>query len=430
MRRILVSVGLIVLWIALVVGAVLAEAVWFAHPSLDRGDFAAIERHLVDELRAIEADRGLGCAALVLIRDGDVAAEHVFGVADAAQRTPVRVDETLFLVASVSKAVTAWGVLELVEQQKLALDEPVLPHLKRWRFEGSEAYRDAVTARQLLSHTAGLDDGLGYGGFGPGARVPAVEESLARTDDSTVGPPRAVRVAWQPGRAFAYSGGGYAVLQLLIEEVSGQAFASFMQTNVLQPLGMLRSSFDLDALVADGREKDLAASYDASLVAHPPRRYAAPSAVALWTTPRDIARFAIALADENPVLRRTTLDQAFEPQPGTGGTWGLGHELYVHSDRGGRIVGHSGGTPPAFGAMLRMNPATGNGFVLLVSGASGGANQLVHDWTWWESGQVTREAREQIVQDRLVPAAVAILVGALLIGCWPLLRRLRQRTMR
>jgi CubicO group peptidase (beta-lactamase class C family) len=427
-KRRLVSISLGLLWIALVVGVVLAEASWFAHPSLRRGELASIEQHLVAALDEAAADGEVGCAGLMLLRGGEVVAEHGFGFADAATRAPVRLDETLFQIASVSKAVTAWGVMALVEQGRIGLDEPVLPHLVRWRFPGSEAQAGAVTVRQLLSHTAGLDDGLGYGGFLPGERVQTLEESLTRPADSTVGEPRAVRIAWTPGRAMAYSGGGYAVLQLLIEELTGQPFDEYMRATVLRPLGMTRSSFDLDTLVAEGRQAELAPSYDGALQPQPPRRYAAQAPVALYTTPRELARFAAAFVRENPVLSRATLDQMLQPQPGTAGTWGLGLELYVESDQGGRVVGHGGGSPPAWGAMVRVNPATGDGFVLVSSGASGGLNQLVHDWTWWETGQVSPEARLQIVQNRSVPAAVILLLGLALITVWRVLacRRARQ----
>jgi hypothetical protein len=115
--------------------------------------------------------------------------------------------------------------------------------------------------------------------------------------------------------------------------------------------------------------------------------------------------------ESNPVLRASTLREMLRPQPATAGTWGLGHEVFVANAAGGHVVGHSGGSPPAWGAMLRVNPATGNGMALLVSGGRGATNRLPHDWVWWETGHVTAESRLQVVQDRAVPAAVAIVIG-------------------
>ena len=417
-HKVLAAMGSILLWALAVAAVVFAEAFWFAHPSVARGELASIENHLVEKLGAATENKKLGSAALVLVQGGKIAAEHSFGVANAETQAPVKSDQTLFLVASVSKAVTAWGVMKLVEEGKLGLDEPVMPRLKRWRFPGSDAHRDKVTIRHLLSHTAGLDDGLGYGGFLPGEDIQTLEESLSLAKDSTVGEPRGVTVAREPGKDMAYSGGGYTVLQLLIEEVTHRPFADYMRDAVLQPLGMTTASFDSDTIAAEGRAQDLATSFDRELKPHPHRRYTAKAAVSLYATPRDLAQFARAFAGENPVLRHETLRQMMLPQPGTSGTWGLGQTLYVENGAGGHVVGHSGGTYPAWGAMLRVNPATGNGMVLTVSGGQGALNQLVHDWVYWETGKVTSEARRQIVYDRLVPASVAIILGAIVLTLW------------
>jgi CubicO group peptidase (beta-lactamase class C family) len=417
-HKILVALGLVVLWALAVIAVVFAEAFWLGPPAIPRGDLAAIENHLVQKL----SDATVGSAALVLVQGGKIAAEHGFGVANAETKAPVKSDQTLFQLASVSKAVTAWGVMKLVEEGKLGLDEPVMRYLKRWRFPGSDAYRDQVTIRHLLSHTAGLDDGLGYGGFLPGEAIQTLEESLTLTKDSTVGEPRAVTVVREPGTAMAYSGGGYTVLQLLIEEVTHRSFADYMKEAILQPLGMTKAGFDLEAITSEGRAQDLAPGFDTKLTPHPPRRYTAKAAVALWATPQDLARFVLAYTRENPVLRQETLKQMMMPQPGTSATWGLGQALFVANDAGGYVVGHNGGTYPAWGAMMRVNPATGNGLVLMVSGGKGAVNQLAHDWIYWETGKVTFEARRQIMLDRLVPASVAIIIGAIALVLWKLLR--------
>jgi CubicO group peptidase (beta-lactamase class C family) len=154
-HKILVTTGLILLWTLAVIAVVLAEAMWFAHPAVQRGDVASIEKHLVQKLSEAAVNRKLGSAALVLVQGGKIVAEHGFGVAKAETQASVQTDQTLFILGSVSKAVTAWGVMKLVEEGKLGLDEPVMRHLKRWRFPGSEAWRDNVTARHLQALTTG-----------------------------------------------------------------------------------------------------------------------------------------------------------------------------------------------------------------------------------------------------------------------------------
>ncbi len=418
-HRILVASGLILLWVLAVLAAVLVEAWWFPHPAVVRGDLVSIENHMVRKLGDAVRDKRLGSAGLVLIHGGEIAAEHGFGVANAETQAPVETDRTLYQVASVSKAVTAWGVMKLVEEGKLSLDGPVMPHLERWQFPRSEQHRDKVTVRHLLSHTAGLDDGLGYGGFLRPEDVQTLEESLTLTKDSTVGEPRPVRVTREPGGGMAYSGAGYTILQLLIEEVTNRPFADYMKEAVLQPLGMTKASFDLDTITAEGRAQEVATSYDRRLQPQPRRRHTAKAAVALYVTPHDLAQIAMAYAAaENPVLRQETLKQMLMPQRGTAGTWGLGQTLFVANDAGGHVVGHDGGSPPAWGAWMRVNPATGNGMVMVVSGARGAVNRLAHDWLYWETGKVAFEMRRGIVQGRLVHASMAILVGAIVIVLW------------
>ena len=422
MRKALITAGLILLWSLAVIALVFAEAFLIGPTGVPKGDFTAIESHLVKKLTDAAADRNLGSAALVLLQDGRIAGEHGFGIANTETQAPVNTDQTLFQLASVSKAVTAWGIMKLVEQEKLGLDEPVIHRLKRWRFPGSETHRDKVTTRHLLSHTAGLDDGLGYGGFSPGEAIQTLEESLNLTKDSTVGEPRPVTIAREPGTAMYYSGGGYTILQLLIEEITNRSFAEYMKETVLLPLGMTKSSFDFDAIASEGRGADLAASFDRALIPHPQRRYTAAAAVSLYATARDLAQFARALSGENPVLRKDTLNQMLTPQPATAGTWGLGHTLYIDNNAGGHIVGHDGGTYPAWGAVMRVNPATGNGIVALVSGGRTPVSQLADEWIYWETGRVRFEARRQIVQNRLVPASVVIVIGAIAIALWKVFR--------
>ena len=161
-------------------------------------------------------DAGLrGNAAFGLIEDGRLVAEHYASVGDPVDR------DTLFQVASMGKWITAWGVMRLVEHGKLDLDTPVSRYLTRWSLPDSEFDNDGVTVRRLLSHTAGLTDGLGYMGFPPGQAVEPLEASLSHAADADPGTDGRTRVGVQPGSGFQYSGGGYTLLQLLIEEVSG-----------------------------------------------------------------------------------------------------------------------------------------------------------------------------------------------------------------
>ena len=118
--------------------------------------------------------------------------------------------------------MTAWGVMVLVENGEIDLDRPVSEYLTRWQLPDSDFDHSGVTVRRLLSHIAGLSDGLGYDGFDRPEDVQSTEDSLTRARDASPGNAGVVILGSEPGSEWNYSGGGYTILQLLIEEVSGQ----------------------------------------------------------------------------------------------------------------------------------------------------------------------------------------------------------------
>lgn len=399
LARLRLAVVLAVLWAALLVVLAFVKGRWFSLPPVTRGDIASMEAHLQQSVDASIAARRVGAAVFVLLEGGEIVAKHAAGHADPSSRRPVDPERTRFVVASVSKAVTAWGVMRLVEEGKLALDEPVSTRLHRWKLSGEENFRTKVTVRHLLSHTAGVDDSS----FVPDAET--LEASLSS------GPAGGVRVVREPGTLMMYSSAGYAILQLLVEEVTDRPFEAAMQELVFIPLGMEHSTFEDGAPVFE-----IAAAYDHDLEVRSRRRYAAPAGVGLLTTADDLARFAKAHLQENPALHAATLRMMTEPQRATGRSWGLGLTRYAEDGRGALVVGHSGGTLPAWGAVLRVNPRSGNALVLLSSGGSGSLNRLPHDWVYWETGQVTEEGRRQAIYDQARIALVLFAAGLLPIA--------------
>jgi CubicO group peptidase (beta-lactamase class C family) len=243
---------------------------------------------------------------------------------------------SVFQLASASKPVSAWGVMKLVEDDRLALDAPVQRYLTRWHLPASPFDTSGVTVRRLLSHTAGLSL-PGYLGFDPGEPLPTLEASLdGMTNVSSdaaedLGP---VHLVQPPGQGWRYSGGGYTLLQLLVEEVSGRSFAAHMRDAVLQPLGMTTSSFEWDPPL----EAAAATGYDTDEQSLPDYRYTELAPAGLNSTAGGLARWvAGALAGphgEPPgrgVLAPTSLSQMFAPQPaaaaGSNAVFGLGYLL-------------------------------------------------------------------------------------------------------
>jgi CubicO group peptidase (beta-lactamase class C family) len=169
-------------------------------------------------------------------------------------------------------------VLRLVESGRIGLDEPVIGRLRRWRPPPSPFDADEVTVRRLLSHTAGLSV-HGYVGQPSDRPLPSIAASLSgETGDSFP-----VGLLEPPGRGWLYSGGGYSVAQLLVEELTGRWFADYMQAEVLGPLGMTASGFRWSRTAGTARP------HDADGRPLPDFAFAEQAAAGLVTTAPDLA---------------------------------------------------------------------------------------------------------------------------------------------
>jgi CubicO group peptidase (beta-lactamase class C family) len=153
-----------------------------------------------------------------------------FGAIEAGSTKPVT-SHTLFQAASISKSFSALGALLLVEQGKLSLDKDVNLRLRNWKVPDNRyTAGHPVTLRELLSHTAGTTVG-GFPGYPRDAQLPTLIQILDGVPPANTPP---VRVDKQPGGGWRYSGGGYEIVQLLIDDVSGEAFPEYCTARSLR----------------------------------------------------------------------------------------------------------------------------------------------------------------------------------------------------
>lgn len=393
------------LWAAVVlVGALFG---WWRQPVAPTGDAQAFMHAAIDMIE--EGNRGN--TALVLIEDGAIWGEHYSTSADPLDRN------TVFSTASASKWITAWGVMKLVEERKLDLDRPVEDYLTRWHLPPSQFDNRGVTARRLLSHTAGLTDGLGFGDYQPDEVLPTLEQSLANPRASS-GESVAIAVGIEPGSEWQYSGGGYLILELLVEEVSGETFEAFIQHAILQPLGMTRSGYRYLGDVESSSK-----SYDQEGRPATTYRYASKAATAFTTSAGDMARFVLAqfpVVTDKP-LAQATIDAMREPHATLHGidVWGLGTILYAPVASGDFIFGHDGANEPATSASVRINPDTGDGIIVLVTGSQTLPSVLGSHWVFWQTGLpdfLSIPGEIQRVVPVLLGGALVILLVAIFIA--------------
>ena len=254
---------------------------WFHQPIANQNTSQSFREAVETELNK----QFTGNFAMATLKEGIVEDEKFHSVGKPVDRN------TVFQVASLSKWISAFGIMKLVEDGKLELDAPVSKYLTRWQLPLSEFDNEEVTPRRLLSHTAGLTDGLGYSGFETGTSMQSIEQSLTKAADADEGISGAVRVGIKPGSEFKYSGGGYTLLQLLVEEVSGQSFASYMDETVFKPLGMMHSSY----VWVDSSTYSLAEFYDMDSTRAKHYRYTSLAATSLYTSLSDLEFFFQAL---------------------------------------------------------------------------------------------------------------------------------------
>lgn len=240
-------------------------------------------------------------ASVVVVKDGKVLAEKGYGYADQESKTPVDPKSTAFRVASVSKTFTAAAVMQLVEQGKVDLQADFQTYVKGLEFDNP--FDKPVTVENLLTHTTGFE-----------IRDPQQEDihadfnkTVSMEDYAQQHMPPVVR---EPGSAYMYDNFSFLLLGMIVENVSGEPFETYMQQHIFKPLGMDNSSFMLN----DKFKAQLATAYDA--VHNPLDLYTlSPTPMpqgGMLSTAEDIGNFMIAflndgVKDNERILKESTV---------------------------------------------------------------------------------------------------------------------------
>jgi len=306
-------------------------------------------------LQEILQEYGIPGAALAVIADGKFVATAAAGIANPDTGLPVT-EATIFQSGSVGKVYTATLVMQLVDEGLLDLDRPIVEYLPELVLADEDA-RNTVTARQLLTHTSGLDgDKMGGPRYGRGDD--AIERYVKDLGD--------LNSLQRPGGFWAYSNAGLVILGRLVEVLRGKPFTSALQDHLTAPAGLTDTmSFAEDAIVrsvaagtAPGADGQPHVSPGWSL-----GRALGPAGGVL-STARDLAAFGhihlnggVAL-NGTRVLSEASVQAMQEPlvecpDHGLASHWGLG--WLMHLDHGPKVVGHDGNTSGQT-AFLRVIP--------------------------------------------------------------------------
>ena len=307
--------------------------------------------------------------SIAVIRDGKIHWAKGYGVADVETGQPVDTG-TVFQAASISKPVFAMAVVKLAQDGKLSLDADVNTYLESWKVPASEYTRvQPVTLRSLLSHTSGATDGFGFPGYDPAVQRPTLVQIMNGGPPSNTGP---VRFGRPPYAGFQYSGGGLTLAQLAIEDFTDRPFAEFMRETVLAPAGMASSSYEQPISAALAARAARAHNGAGRRMGAPWHIYPEQAAAGLWTTPSDLARFAIEVQRAIRGPKGAVLTQAFAREmiaPTGAGDYAVG--LSIAKDGQGWYFSH-GGSNWGYQCHVFAHVRKGYGVAVMTNGDAGG----------------------------------------------------------
>lgn len=334
--------------------------------------------------RHMEEKNVVGGAIAILVNN-QLICTKLFGYADRSQKKVIE-PHTLFQAGSLSKTITAWGIMKLVEDGMIALDQPVNTILQGWKLPDSRFSSDEVTIKRLLSHTAGISisDYYGYDSLDEAEKQGSLTSGL--------------HIQYQPGTVFRYSGGGYTILQMAIESVKKMSFDTFMKNAVMDPLGMKDSTFASDVMKGANASK----CYGLSAEDVPGKFFIEKAAAGLYTTITDITQFVqkniyyiIDNRPEEQLLKggtiRTMHTKVTRQMP-----YGLGYFTFNLPDNV-KLVMHNGRNTGYCSKFLLL-PRSGDGIVILTNSDNGidFIADVVHDFINWKVPALSEYYKEPI----------------------------------
>ncbi len=330
--------------------------------------------------------------SLALIDQEHLAWAKGYGLMEAGSDRPIT-SETIFQAASISKPVIGMVALHLVEAGLLDLDADANDFLRSWKIPASkylrvrpDGTRPLVTLRGLLSHTSGMGS-HGYQGYPAGSSLPNLLQIL---DGQPLANSKPVRMAQEPGKGFLYSGGGYLVIQQMMEDVTGIPLAVLAKAILFDKLGMTHSTFD-----STPPQDFTSQAASAHLKTGEPlpgkwHTYPEQAAASMWTTPSDLACLIVEVlkslkSESNRVLSAEMTRRMLVPQISMGR---LGFNIVIQD--GLTRFGHPGWNEGIHNMMIAC-PETGQGIIWMTNGENGrqlgrevsrGLAEIVK-YSWW-----------------------------------------------
>lgn len=334
-------------------------------------------------------------ASVAIIENGEIVDVRNYGYANIEKNILVE-DNTQFKVASISKSITAYAVMQLVDEGKLDLDEPVNKYLKEWKIPESKYDENKVTLRNLMSHTSGISpsDELGYT-----YPLPNIQEALKMKD---------VKLNSNPGVEFNYSEfSGFGICQLVVEDVMNKKFEDYMIEDLFKKIGM--NNTDYNNIVDNKLAIPYAGFNDGTDVVP----IVMNGAGGVSTTSRDLANFAVELMD----YYENSNKEMFKSQKNTesiAGIYGLG--IIPRKMSNGITVYEHNGTLTGWNSQMVLEPVSKSGIVILTNSDSAFylTYDLMENWSERRLGEKVIDTQMSSITDT-ISIAIYVLISLFIL---------------
>ena len=352
--------------------------------------------------------------SFALINNRKIEWSRGYGTLETDSKVPVT-SETLFQAASIAKPVTAYAMMRMHEQELVDINKDIKAYLGSFKLAREEkAGNNSVTMKMLLAHTSGITPG-GYLGYEKGELVPSDEQVFLGQEPASS---KAVKVESVPGEMVKYSGAGYTLTEIILQKVFKKSFEELMNYWVLKGNSMTQSTFSQS--LTPEQQARTASGHDSSgqTVKGGWRIHPEQAAAGLWSTPTDLAKFAIEISNAyhgkskaltqrsarellSPVLEDKDLSDSFGGQPAI---------TFVVNGEGDEFMFSHGGGNVGYRSYLVMYPNTGKGAVFMANSDAGygvGMEMLrsvsrIYDWPNFKSREVNRRVINKQSQTQLI----------------------------
>jgi CubicO group peptidase (beta-lactamase class C family) len=339
------------------------------------------ENHLANLLPQLIKQNGIAGIAVGVIENGEIRFKKTMGFADKEKKTPVS-DNSVFNVASISKTMTAWGIMHLAKTRNINLDEPANNYLTEWKISSDTIDVEKITIRSLLSHTSGLSLSA-VPEYNSDSTLPSLDHFLKTSDE--------LFFEYMPQTRWNYSGGGYMILQKVIEDVTNTKFEVYMENEILIPLGLKNSKFYWDA---DLLKKAATPYHDKEPTEY--FNFVGSAAASLNSSLTDLLRWLSVTMDltdsitsDTSIINYNLFREMITPARATkrqyGLRYGLGYDLWPIEDDI-FLTGHNGQNT-GWTCGLWFNPISKDGLIVLINDSRGynSWRWIFCDWMYWTS---------------------------------------------